>query len=105
MITSDFIDPAGGAEVFDVKIFRSRTTYQFTERLFLRHIVEHNTQAVTLGNNLLMTYRINAGTVVFVGYDDRFQDGNRIDDALFPSRILQRTNRAVFGKLSYLFRY
>ena len=105
MITSDFVDPAGGAEVFDVKIFRSRTSYQFTDRLFLRHIAEHDTQATTLGNNLLVTYRINAGTVVFVGYDDRFQDGNRIDDALFPSRMLRRTNRAFFGKLSYLFRY
>ena len=88
-----------------MKIFRSRTTYQFTDRLQLRHIMEHNTQDTTLGNNILMTYRINAGTVVFLGYDDRFQRGNQIEDAMMLTMDLQRTNRAFFGKLSYLFRY
>ena len=105
MISSDFINPVDGMGVFNVRIFRTRTTYQFTERLLLRHIAEHNTRSVTVGNNLLFTYRINAGTVVFLGYDDRFQRGTRIDDILFPTTALQRTNRAVFGKISYLFRY
>ena len=104
-IFSSFIDPLDNSDVFDVKIFRTRTTYQFTDRLLVRHILEHNTQAVTLGNNFLLTYRINAGTVVFLGYDDRFQRGSRIDDMLFPTTGLERTNRAVFGKISYLFRY
>ena len=89
----------------DVKIFRTRTTYQFTDRLLLRYILEHNTFGKTLGNNLLMTYRINAGTVAFLGYDDRYRQGRRIDEILFPTAAFQRTNRAVFGKLSYLFRY
>ena len=95
---------AQNSEVFDVKIFRTRTTFQMTRRFLLRHIAEHNPQAVSVGNNLLFTYRINAGTVVFVGYDDRFQRGTRIDNTLFPFTSLQRTNRAVFTKLSYLFR-
>ncbi len=106
MVSSDFVNPAGGADVFNVRIFRTRTTYQFTDRLLARHIAEHNTQSVTVGNNVLLTYRINAGTVVFLGYDDRFQRGSRIDDGLtFPTTALLRTNRAFFGKLSYLFRY
>ncbi|MEE2637574.1 MAG: hypothetical protein VYE68_10110 [Acidobacteriota bacterium] len=67
--------------------------------------MEHNTLDVTLGNNLLMTYRLNAGTVLFLGYDDRFQQGDRIDSLVFPTTQLTRTNRAFFGKLSYLFRY
>ena len=91
--------------MFDVKIFRTRTTYQFTERFLVRHIMEHNTLSMTVGNNLLMTYRINAGTVAFLGYDDRFQRGTRINDMLFLTTALQRTNRAVFAKVSYLFRY
>ena len=105
MISSDFTNPLDGVDVFNVRIFRTRTTYQFTERLLLRHIAEHNTRSVTVGNNILFTYRINAGTVVFAGYDDRFQRGSRIDSILFPTTALQRTNRAVFGKISYLFRY
>ncbi len=105
MVSSNFVDPLDDTEVFDVKIFRSRTTYQFTNRLLLRHILEHNTQSVTLGNNVLMTYRINAGTVVFVGYDDRYQNGPRINDSVFSLQRYERTNRAFFGKISYLFRY
>ena len=104
-VFSSFVNPLNDAEIYDVKIFRGRTTYQFTDRLLLRYIMEHNTWDVTLGNNLLMTYRINAGTVLFLGYDDRFRDGMKIDDVLFPMMALQRTNRAFFGKVSYLFRY
>ncbi len=104
-IFSKLVDPTATAEVVDVKIFRTRTTYQFTDRLLLRYILEHNTFGKTVGNNLLMTYRINAGTVAFLGYDDRYRQGRRIDELLFPTAALQRTNRAVFGKLSYLFRY
>ena len=105
MVSSDFVNPLDGAGIFHVKIFRTRSTYQFTDRLLVRHIAEHNTQSVTVGNNVLFTYRINAGTVLFLGYDDRFQRGTRIDSLLFPFTSLQRTNRAFFGKLSYLFRY
>ena len=104
-VFSNFVDPVGGAEIYDVKILRGRTTYQFTDRLLLRHILEHNTWDLTVGNNVLMTYRINAGTVLFLGYDDRFRDGTKIDSVLFPMMALQRTNRAFFGKVSYLFRY
>lgn len=105
-IFSQFVDPSDNAEVFDVKIYRSRSTYQFTERLLLRHILEHNTSSRTLGNNVLLTYRINTGTVAFVGYDDRYQQGSSINEAMFPTTSqFERTNRAFFTKLSYLFRY
>lgn len=102
---SRFVDPANDTEVFDVQIYRWRANYQFTDRLLLRHILEHNTFSGTLGNNVLLTYRINAGTVAFLGYDDRYQQGFQIDDGLFPTTRLERTNRAVFTKVSYLFRY
>jgi TolB-like protein len=104
-IFSQFVDPRDRSEVFDVKILRTRTTYQFTNRLLVRHILEYNTSSVTFGNNVLLTYRINAGTVGFLGYDDRFQQGSLIDAFQSTSLALQRTNRAVFAKVSYLFRY
>ena len=104
-IFSRFVDPANDTEVFDVQIYRWRATYQFTDRLLFRHILEHNTLSGTLGNNLLLTYRINAGTVAFLGYDDRYQQGFQIDQGFFPTTRLERTNRAFFTKISYLFRY
>ena len=113
--TSHFTDPRnGGQEVFDVKIFRALTTYQFTDRLLLRNISEYNSSDKTLGLNFLFTYRVNAGTVFYVGYDDRYRQGDRIDgeldgdgmaERLFQSTDLQRTNKAIFMKFQYLFRY
>ena len=107
--TSRLLDPTFQSEVFDVKIYRALTTYQFTDRLLLRNILQHNSFSQTLGANILLTYRVNSGTVFFVGYDDRYQQGHLIfdddDEPLFMATDFQRTNRAVFTKISYLFRY
>lgn len=102
--TSRFIDVRTDRQEFDVRIFRSRTTYQFTNRLLVRNIIEYNTFDRTLGGNLLVTYRVNAGTVFFVGYDDHYREGRRINELMYPTRSLLRENRAVFTKLQYLFR-
>ena len=108
--TSRFLDPAtADEEVFDVKILRAFTTYQFTDRLLLRNINEYNTWDKTVDVNLLFTYRVNAGTVFFFGYDDHYQQADQIfdpdDEFFFASADLRRTNRAIFTKLQYLFRY
>ena len=105
LITSRLRDPLTEELVFDVKIVRTFTTYQFTNRLALRNIMEYNSLNRTLGANVLFTYRVNAGTVFFVGYDDRYQQGDLIDEVRFPTTALRQTNRAFFTKLSYLFRY
>jgi len=103
-----------GVEAFDVKILRATTTYQATAKLGFRNIIEFNTLDRKLGFNLLATYRINAGTVFFLGYDDRFQqadliqgdqDGDGFNEQLFFRGDLQRTKRALFVKLQYLLRY
>ena len=100
--------------VFDVNIFRAMTTYQFTDRLLFRNISEYHSFDQRLNLNFLLTYRINAGTVFYVGYDDRYQqgdlierdaNGDGIDDRYFPTTSMLRTNRAFFTKLQYLFRY
>lgn len=109
LTTSRLVDPFDQSEVFDVKIVRATTTYQFTDRLLLRNILDHNTFSRTLGANLLLTYRVNSGTVFFLGYDDRYQQGDLIfdddDDPVFFTTDFERTNRAFFTKISYLFRY
>ena len=102
---SRLVDPRTDAEVFNVKILRTETTYQFTERLLLRNIMEYNTFDRRLDANLLVTYRVNSGTVFYVGYDDHYEQGNRIDPLLFPTNEFRQTNRAFFTKFSYLFRY
>ena len=105
LITSRLHDPMTEALVFDVKILRTFTTYQLTNRLALRNIMEYNSLNRTLGANVLFTYRVNAGTVFFIGYDDHYQQGDLFDAVRFPTTALRQTNRAFFTKLSYLFRY
>ena len=101
-------------EEFSVKILRATTTYQVTEKFGLRNITEFNSLDKELDLNLLVTYRIDAGTVFFVGYDDHYQqadliegdrDGDGFNEQLFFTQKLRRTNRAIFVKLQYLLRY
>ena len=113
--TNRFTNPGrGGAEVFDVRILRALTTYQFTNRLLVRNISEYDTFEGTLDLNFLLTYRVDAGTVVYAGYDDHYQQADRIeldptgwdaDGWRFRHAGRRRTNRAIFLKVQYLFRY
>ena len=57
---------------------------------------------------------MNAGTVLYVGYDDHYRqadliegdiNGDDIDEQLFFENDLRRTNRALFAKVQYLFRF
>ena len=109
VVTSRFHDiRAGDVEVFDARIVRALSTFTVTDRLLLRNITEYDSFAGTLGTNLLVTYRINALTVFYAGYDDHYRQGNRIDltgDRYFPTSALRPTNRALFTKLRVLFRY
>ena len=112
---SRLTDPRNGdVEVFNVKIVRAQSTYQFTDRLLLRNITEFNTFDDTLDLNLLFTYRVNAGTVFYGGYDDHYQQADRLgndldgdgrDDPFLLTQDYRRTNRAVFMKVQYVFRY
>ena len=103
--TARFTDARTGALEFDVKLLRTYTTYQFTDRLLVRNILEHDTGNGKVGINLLVTYRVNAGTVFYAGFDDRLQQGIYLDREQFENRDLQRQQRAFFTKLQYLFRY
>ena len=92
--------------MFDVKILRALSTYQFSDRLLFRNIAEINTFDQTLGLNFLLTYRVNSGTAFYIGYDDRYQQREQFDDhEIFPGSGYQQTNRAVFTKFQYLFRF
>jgi hypothetical protein len=105
LTTSSFRNVVTDTTEFAIRIYRLQTTYQFTERLLLRNITEYNNYDRTLGTNILATYRVNSGTAFYVGYDDRYREGDRINDEIFPESNYQRTNRAIFAKLQVLFRY
>lgn len=107
-------DPANAdAEVFDIKIIRANTNFYITPRLGVRNITEWNTEDKTFDLNVLFNYRVNAGTVFYLGYDDHYQqgdliegdrDGDGFDEQLYYTQGLRRTNRAIFAKFQYLLR-
>ena len=118
--TSRFTDPLGlftagvndgerreDGEIFNVNIFRALNTYQVTDRLALRNITEFNTWDGKIALNFLATYRVNSGTAFYVGYDDHYQQHERFydDQVNITDRGYLQTNRAVFTKIQYLFRY
>ena len=109
LVTSRFFDVRNGSHpVFDVQVLRALSTFTFTDRLLLRNITEYNSFRGMLGTNLLFTYRINALTVFYVGYDDHYRQEDLIDvhdSRFFQSTAFRRTNRALFTKLRILFRY
>lgn len=104
-----FIDVRTNTPAFDVKIYYAKSSYQLTPRLLVRNILEVNTLNRTLLVNLVGTYRVNAGTVFFVGYDDRYRGDASLLGRTEPDRSesgtsRQRTSRAIFAKLQYLYR-
>jgi len=103
--TSRFQNTSTNQMEFDVKIFRAFTTYQFTDRFLVRNILEHNTGTGEVGVNVLFTYRVNAGTVFYIGYDDRLKEWVNMNEERYLASFLERQRRAFFTKFQYLFRY
>ncbi|MCA1558233.1 MAG: DUF5916 domain-containing protein, partial [Acidobacteria bacterium] len=119
--TDPFIlESFGPASVFNNHILRSKINYQFTREFSLRAILDYNailpnTSLVSLERDknltadLLLTYLVNPGTALYVGYTDGYQN---IILAPSSSPLLTRrglpltsTGRQFFVKVSYLLRY
>jgi hypothetical protein len=114
------LDLPAGAHVFTEEQWRSRIDYQFSRFLSLRAIVDHKAESgdTTLadietkkkwGVDLLLTYLVNPGTALYVGYTDRYEN-LAITPGASPSLFRTRApdlsvGRQVFVKLSYLWRF
>lgn len=110
----------GDQSVFNNHILRLKANYQFSRELSLRAIFDYNSvlpnQALVdlerekhLGADVLLTYMLNPGTALYVGYTDLF-DNLALNPTISPA--LKRTSfpdlntgRQVFVKLSYLLRF
>lgn len=118
--------PAGfspATPIFNNHILRSKLNYQFTKELSLRAILDYNSvlpnpQLVALSRSkslkadLLLTYLLNPGTALYVGYADLYENLEIDPVSAAPLRTLRRTRspststgRGFFVKLSYLFRF
>jgi hypothetical protein len=103
------VDDAAGIDrrLFIARVSRIRATYTFTARMFLRGIVQSVTtdrdpslyltpvpaKSGTFSGSLLLAYKLNWQSVMFVGYGD--------DRALTDADRLAPVDRQFFIKLSY----
>ena len=106
-----------GTSIFNNHILRSKINYQFNRKLSLRFILDYdavlpNTSLIALENtkrltpDILLSYMVNPGTALYVGYTDRYE--NLLLSPAFFSRVSSPTtptDRQFFVKFSYLFRY
>ena len=106
-----------GTPIFNNHILRSKFNYQFNRKLSLRFILDYdavlpNDSLIALENqkrltpDILLTYLVNPGTALYVGYTDRYENlqfaPGRFTRAGSPATP---TDRQFFIKMSYLFRY
>ncbi len=103
----DFARADTRADVYDLVIVNSRTTYQFSRRLYARVIAQHDTSSHRLLLDALGSYELRPGTVMFAGYGAlrerrAFDNGEWRTDELSP---LRESRRGLFLKASYLYRF
>jgi hypothetical protein len=110
--------------VFANHLIRSRFNYQFSRALSVRLIIDYNgvlqnpalislDRQKRITPDILVTYLINPGTALYVGYTDSLENIALVPGSIpgnpyttgrigFPSTT---TDRQFFAKLSYLFRF
>ena len=78
----------------------ARLTYTFTPRLFFSGLIQYNSAAKTVSNNLRLRWEYSPGNEFFVVYTE-----DRDSDPLRPDRITELRNRGLVVKINRLFRF
>lgn len=85
-----------GQEVFDGYIFRARTNFNLTRRLFGRVVLQYDDFDERLSLEPLVTYQINPFTLFYVGSTSAFDRFEEQDEFV-------QTSRQFFLKFQYLY--
>jgi hypothetical protein len=96
----------GGEKLFDVNIFYSKATYQFSKYFFLRALIQYNSRQETMLTDFLASFTLIPGTVLHVGYGGIYENRRWIDNQweLYDGS-LYNVKRSFFAKVSYLWRF
>jgi len=89
------INPLNKEIIFNGYIFRNRNSYQFNKNLFFRLITQYDKFSKLLSIEPLLTYRINAFSVFYVGYSSYLEDIEENNNYI-------QTSKQFFIKLQYL---
>lgn len=95
-----------GERVFTVNVLNTKTTFQLDRRFSVRAIVNYNSSASRVLTDLLASWELLPGTVVFVGYGSLIErqewegDVRRVGVGPY-----QTSQRGLFFKASYIHRF
>jgi hypothetical protein len=99
-----------GEHLYNVDIFRSRTTYQFNEYLFLRAVIQYDSSQDIVLTDLLASFTLIPGTVMHLGYGslhNNLEWDKTNKEWLCGSELAEwyQVRQSFFFKVSYLFRF
>jgi hypothetical protein len=113
-------DPNSSQSIFLDHIFRSRWLLQFNPRWSVRLTAQYNAllpnetltanlHAKQFNGDALLTYRVNQGTAVYVGYNHDLQNLDPqlqvVNGQILRQNSFLNDGRVFFVKVSYLFHY
>lgn len=93
-------------ELYDVNIWYSKATYQFSKYFFLRALVQYNSYQKRMLTDFLASFTLIPGTVLHIGYGGIYE--NRIwtnNEWTLLQGDLYNIKRSFFAKVSYLWRF
>jgi hypothetical protein len=94
-----------GQRVYQVNIINTKTTYQFTRELFLRGIAQYDSSRHRVLTDMLVSYEMNPGSVVYLGYGSLIERRDYLDDTwVLGQGTFRESQRSLFAKVSYLLR-
>jgi hypothetical protein len=102
----DFHRKDNDEEVYSLNIINTKLTYQFSESLYLRAIVQWDSLREVVLTDILASFTYIPGTVIYFGYGSLHEnmgwEDNRWESAA-PNAQYYQSTQSVFLKASYLF--
>jgi hypothetical protein len=102
---SDFSRKSTKEREYDYLISRGKVTYQANKYLFFRAILEYNSFYEILLTDFLASFTYIPGTVIHVGYGSLYERIWWQEGRYDPADRFQETQRGLFFKASYLWRF
>jgi len=102
----DFHRKVNAEEIYSLNIINTKLTYQISESLYLRAIVQYDSLKEVVLTDILASFTYMPGTVVYLGYGSLHENTGWEDNQWNPASPLSeyyQTSQSIFLKASYLF--
>ena len=92
-LRGDYYDISLPEGHFTTVLWRLRTAYSFTPRLYLQTLLQYNKQASTFSSNVRLALLNRSGTGFFLVYNDRRDTSEITSDTLLGRSLILKYTR------------